>query len=78
MFKVQSIGLLAVLAVLSLTTLAGEIAALASVLEGWTLKTIWVASPAVISKSTDVAELKPEALATRVNPLPALSIEMSL
>jgi len=35
-------------------------------LEGSTLMTNWVAALAVMSKGDDVAELKPELLATRV------------
>ncbi len=48
------------------TLMAGEIDSVEMALEGWALKTSWVAAPAVISNSADVAELKPEALATRV------------
>ena len=56
----------------------GEIAPLVSALVGCAMKISWLASLALMSKATDVAELKLEALATKVYPLPALSMEISL
>ena len=46
--------------------MAGEIAALASASEGWTLKASWLAAPAVMLKPAEVAEVRPEELAMRV------------
>jgi len=58
--------------------MGGATGALATVFVGSTLKTSCVAAPTVMLKPAEVAVLSPPAVASKVYPLPTLSIEMSL
>jgi len=60
------------------TLMAGEIATVETALVGSALKTNCVAAPTVMSKLVEVAVLKPPAVASKVYPLPTLSMDMSV